>query len=409
MADTTKVNKKQKDTLVYWTLLLLGFCTGLPWGVVTNSGPLFEERLKGTSYGDAFIPHFATIFLLVKVVFLFISVNLLVSLRPHTQLITSVPLLSLAMLGFAFLCAIDFASKLKFYVLVLALSVLVSFFSALFKAGNFGMVSVLPSLYLKALFIGEAMSSVIMAFYSLVLGLAAIKAEKVQTFATFGTASLSILLSVVAYSAVRRRPIFHHYQVKECDEETGDCEEKRKHESIPALISHILCQGLAAFLSGAVSLFIFSYLLSHTESMHPGSKFASRAVFRPLTLLIYPLGDLVGKMLPTWQFFNRPNLPLLQIVLARILLIPLFLLGNFQVNGKNVFPLVFGSDVLFFVLVFTASVSGGYSSTMASVAVLKRVQHHDRGRANTVIAAISLLGNLFGSMASSVFAYIISH
>lgn len=408
MANSEKSKNRSKDHLVYWVLLLLGFCTGLPWGVVTNFGSLFEARLKGTTYGDAFIPHFATIFLLVKVIFLFVSVNLLASFRPQKQLAISAPFLSLSMLGFATICSIEFENKFNFYVLNLALSVFVSFFSAMFKAGNFGIIGMLPSLYLKALFIGEGTSSLIMAFYSLVLGLSSMKAEKTQAFVTFGLASAVILNSFLVYSAVGKRPVFHQHQIKECDKEKGDCVEKLKHESIPSLISQVPCPALSAFLSGAVSLFIFSYVLSHTESVNPGTKLASREVFRPLAMLVFPLGDLVGKMLPTLRFFNRPNLPLLRIVLARTALIPFFLLGNFQVNGKNVFPLIFKSDALFFFLVFAASSSGGYGSTMASLAAPKKVPLHERGRVTTILAAISLMGNLVGSFGSSIFAFIIS-
>lgn len=398
-----------KDSVSHSVLILLGFCTGLPWSVITNSGSLFEEKLRGTSYGDAFLSHFASIFLAVKFLFLLISVRLQFFLSTHNQIVISIPVLSFLLLLFAVICSLSYSNQFLFYALNLFLSLFVSFFSALFKAGTFGLVGHLPSYYLKALFIGEGISSVFMAAYSLALSFVFCPRQSCSLlgFVNFGMASIIMIFSLFIYLVVRKRPIF----LKTLDlpnEEESEIYSEQAFTGICSLMGQVHPEIIATCVSGLISLFIFPYLITHTESNFNNNSFYGKRLFRPLAFLIFYSGDLFGKSFPALITFNRNRIHLMKIVLGRLGFVPLFLLGNFKVKGHHLLPNVIGFDLIFFCLILLTSFSGGFSSTMASLMAPKRVGPVDRGRVTTILSAFSILGNLFGSIASSIFAFILN-
>jgi hypothetical protein len=403
---SVKLKPIYKDTFSYYALILFGFCTGLPWSVVTNSGRLFEEKLRGTIYGDAFLSHFATIFLAVKVLFLLVSVRLQTFLKAQNQILISIPILSVLLFLFAIICSLDYSNQFLFYILNLSLSLFVSFFSALFKGGTFSMVGRLSSYYLKALFIGEGMSSVFMALYSLILSFAFCPRQScsILGFVSFGMSSLIIIFSLFIFLAVKKRPLFVDNPIENDSEEFNEL----AVSSIWILMQKVYPEIVAACFSGLVSLFIFPYLIAQTESSFKNHHFYSQRLFRPLSFLIFCAGDLVGKSLPAMITFCPNRFHLMKIVLGRLAFVPLFFLGNFKVKGHRLLPNVFGFDLIFFILIFLTSFSGGLSSTMASLIAPKKVIPTDRGRITTILSASSLLGNLLGSIISSIFAFILN-
>jgi solute carrier family 29 (equilibrative nucleoside transporter), member 1/2/3 len=397
-----RLDGSKRDNFVYLTLLTMGYCFGLAWSVITNSSKVFEEKLAGTDYAQTFLTQFSTIYQAVSFLFILMSVKLSAMMQVHTQIIISIHSLIFLMVFFGIICSIEYSNKVFFYLLTLTLSLFVSFFSALFKAGSFGVVGHLSSEYLKALFIGEGISSVVMSAYSLLM--ACFFNPKTQTLSliNFGMASVIIFKSLVLYLTARKRPIL-----------LINKDETRKntpttHKPMIAQMKEVSREIIIVFTSTLVSLFIFPYLIICSESSIE-SQFYRDRIFRPLAFLLFSSGDLLGKSLPAFfnfgPFFGKH---LMKMVIGRLIFIPLFLLGNFQIKGHRLLPNLLGCDFIFFILIFLTSLSGGFTSTLICLIAPKKFLPEERGPVNTIMSAFAALGNLCGSLSASLFAYFLN-
>lgn len=397
-----RLDNSKRDNFVYFTLLVMGYCFGLSWSVITNSGKVFEEKLSGTEYAQTFLTQFSSVYQAVSFLFILMSVKLSAILRVHSQIIISVPSLIILMIFFGIICSIDYSNKFSFYILTLTLSLFVSFFSALFKAGSFGVVGHLASDYLKALFIGEGISSVVMSAYSLLMACCFNPNTQTLSIINFGMAAFIISKSLLLYMMARTRPLF-----------IINKEENKKDQPAPqiSMISQMkdISREIAIVLiSTLISLFVFPYLIICTEPSIK-SQFYKDRIFRSLAFLLFSSGDLLGKSIPAFYdfgpFFGKH---LMKMVIGRILFIPLFLLGNFRIKGHQLLPNLLGYDLIFFILIFLTSLSGGFTSTMISLIAPKRFLPEERGQVNTIMSAFASLGNLCGSLFASLFAYILT-
>ena len=394
----------KRDNLVYFALLVMGYCFGLSWSVITNSGKIFEEKLSGTKYAQTFLTQFAVVYQAISFLFILASVRLSTFVSEHLQIIISAPALAFLMICFGITCSIDYSNKFLFYVLTLILSVFVSFFSALFRSGSFLVAGCLPSNYINALYIGEGVSSVIMAAYSLIIACFFNPKGQTLTFINFGMALLIISKSLFLYLMMRRRPIFSLNK----DEIQKDSANSTSIKSMISQMKLISREIFTLMISCSVSLFIFPFMVVCTEASIENLFYRER-VFRYLTFLLYASGDLLGKSLPAFiDFAPYSKKYLMKMVIGRILFIPLFFLGNFKLKGQQLLPNLLGYDLIFFFLIFVSAISGGFTSTMACLIAPKKFSSEDRGQINTIMSAFASLGNLCGSVFASLFAYILN-
>ena len=394
------------DNMVYFTLLIMGYCFGLAWSVITNSGKIFEEKLSGTEYAQTFLTQFAAVYQGISFLFILISVRFSTILSEHSQILISIPSLTILMISFGIICSIDFSNKFLFYSLTLALSIFISFFSALFKAGSFGFVGSLPLNYVNALYIGEGVSSVAMAAYSLIISCFFNPKTQTLVFINFGMAVIIINKSLILYFMARKRPII---LPSKDNAQMDNSVSNVSHKSIFSKMMVISREIIIAMLSTIVSLFVFPYLIICTEASIDNIFYRER-VFRPLAFLLFASGDLLGKSLPALvDYIPSSKSYLTKVVIGRILFIPLFFFGNFRVKGQRLLPNLLGYDLIFFFLIFATSLSGGFTSTVACLIAPKKFLPEERGQINTVMSAFATLGNLCGSIFASLFAYFLNN
>lgn len=189
---------------LYWTFLISGLLISIPWGVITNSIDLFEHHLKGTSYGEAFMSHFAVVFLATKLTFMFLALHR-GGMSPRTQcLLGALGILTVMSTFFVLVLVAPYLQAFVFYVIVMAASMGASLSSGILEAGVYVLAGQAQSI--NAVLIGQSTSALFSASISLIF-IATLSSFKASAWFALGNFGIAILISLIVILLLARSPL----------------------------------------------------------------------------------------------------------------------------------------------------------------------------------------------------------
>ncbi|KAF8306271.1 hypothetical protein DL93DRAFT_2127158 [Clavulina sp. PMI_390] len=154
---------------------------------------------------------------------------------------------------------------------------------------------------------------------------------------------------------------------------------------------------------------ITSSILSVNYSSSSSPRFFSPILFISLHFLLFNIGDWMGRYIcaiPRCQIWNSRSLAILS--LSRTLFIPLFLLCNLSSPSSSLAlsdTPFFNSDVIYWLILLSFSITSGYVATMGMMAV-SSLEHNPRLKKEEIntaatVAQFCLIGGLaMGSLVS---------
>ena len=400
-----------KQKIYYWSYLINGLLISLPWGMIMNSVKFFEVHLKGKSYGEAFLTHFATSFLATKLLVL------LSAMKAQKKLIKATTLWFFGAVGIlitmlAFLALVFFADNfptMGFYILTIGLSVLASINSGLLEAGVYHLAG--KEQMINAVLIGQSISGLFSAVISFSF-IAMFSGVGTTTFA-MGNFIVSIILSFAALGLYYKSHFeFSKLFLRPTEDLDTTSVEEGKVRSL-TLMKKCSREFLSIFLLNLSSILGGMFLISKTISTFqsdPRATMIHNELFRPTAFLVLSFSDLTARLMILMEKFRLMNLAVLPFAMGRILFIPIFLFGRLgKSDGTPIktIPSFLASDTLFYCSIIIFAYSGGYLLAISSLQSQEKVEVHEKGKCSSLIAALSLSGSLLGAIISTFAASIL--
>lgn len=428
--------KLPKDTFnfIYFIIFFLGLSGHLPWNAVLTAQPYFKARLSGSAFGSEFTAHFAIIFKTLKLaIFTAVSVA---GLKINNKLWVGTAAIGNVLIFASFTGMVheqtDSMSANYFYLITLSLVMAAGTFAAIFECGMYLILAAFPPHLTQSFMAGNAVGGILAALNLIISYFSSSANIYISTKLYFILSTLTFVGSLISFIVFLCTDYCKFYQkrlslytiISEVNNTGSDSTDLifepmlKKQASLiqdsnskwygesSVLIKKLWSENFALFMVGFVNLTIFPAIVSVTESVNANSKNASvfqRILFVPLAFLIVSTADFVGKMILSVRFIRKfDKLPFKAMSICRVLLIPLFLVGNIRINGKSlIFSNVLASDTIFFFLLTLAFVGGSYISTIIMLTAPKtKLEITERSRGTVLLCS----AGLFGVFAGSVFS-----
>jgi equilibrative nucleoside transporter 1/2/3 len=157
----------------------------------------------------------------------------------------------------------------------------------------------------------------------------------------------------------------------------------------------------SVFLTFVIAMFypVYSQQILSVRPAKDLPRILEPASFIPLAMLIWNIGDLIGRLLsaiPSLSITNRPHL-VLTLASARVLLIPLYLLCNIKGRGAK-----FNSDFFYFLVQIIYGVSNGFIGTMCMMGAVEYVDVPEREATGAFMTLMLVAGLTVGSLLSFI-------
>jgi solute carrier family 29 (equilibrative nucleoside transporter), member 1/2/3 len=431
---------KDPYNFIYFIIFFLGLSGHLPWNAILTAQPYFKARLIDSSFGTEFTAHFAIIFKALKLaVFTAVSIA---GIKINNKLWVGGSAIGNVLIFTIFTSMVqpggDGLSANSFYLITLTLVIAAGLFLALFECGMYSILGTFPSHLTQSFMAGNAIGGILAALNLIINYYSAASNIYSSTKTYFVISTLVFLLSAFSFIVFLCTDYFKYYQKrlalytvisqvsphaakkleqshsnsnsfepKELLKKPSNQPKTKRFEDSIELIKTLWSSNLALFIVGFVNLTIFPALVSVTESTEAKSKNVSPFqgdLFVPLAFLIVSAADFAGKMFVSLEFVRKlDRLPFTAMSISRILLIPLFLLGNIHIKGRPlILPNILASDTIFFSLLTFAFISGSYITTIIMVTAPKKLDITEQSRATVLLCSAGLLG-VFGGSVFSLF------
>jgi equilibrative nucleoside transporter 1/2/3 len=215
-------------------------------------------------------------------------------------------------------------------------------------------------------------------------------------FATASAVSFITLLAFIHLLGMNRKNAAYKATTQQDRPETP-------RKPVPLLIIYrkTFFLSTSVFITFVIAMFYPVYT-QQIQSVHTPAdipRVLEPASFIPLAMLIWNVGDLVGRLLsaiPSLSITNRPHL-LLTLAVGRVLLIPLYLLCNIKGRGATI-----NSDVFYFLLQIVYGVTNGFIGTMCMMGAVEYVDVIEREATGAFMTLMLVGGLTAGSLLSFV-------
>ncbi|OWF41845.1 equilibrative nucleoside transporter 3-like [Mizuhopecten yessoensis] len=298
--------------------------------------------------------------------------------------------------------------QLPFFVTTLVTVVILSAGSSVFTASLFGLAGIFPPRYMQAAVSGQAVGGLFAAVANL-LTLVAGSTQLHSAFAYFTAATLVSVVTLVSYILLYYLDYSKfHLEMNVTIQEDGFAESshsagslsQRSSSTFPVL-KKIWREGLAVFITFAVSLSCFPAICSSITSQHKDSSEWSGKYFTVIVcFLLFNLGDYAGRIVSgqfQWPKISQSRL-LLVVSLVRVAFIPLLMLCNAQPRAH--LPVVFTSDVYPIVFILLLGLTNGYLCTLCMMYGPKKVMMEYAEFAGASMSVCITIGLASGSLIS---------
>ncbi|XP_064172890.1 equilibrative nucleoside transporter 3 [Anguilla rostrata] len=431
-------HQRPEDTycMVYAIFFLLGIGSLLPWNFFITAKQYWLYKLSNSSdpaaqeephsdLSDYFESYLAIASTVPSVLCLVLNYLLVNRLSSSVRILASLFVI-LAVFGVTTaLVKVDVSQHhSEFFAGTLASVALVSGASNLFSGSVFGISGHFPMRISQALISGQAMGGTLSAVAA-VVDLAAASDVTDSALAYFLTADVFILLCIFMYLLLPKLAYSRHYMLaaansssrvpSEAPPPCGDAESRGGPGgavSVPPLqpiLRKMWLLGLCVFYVFFVSIMVFPAVSSGIQSVHQdsGSPWTT-TYFVPLTsFLLYNVADFCGRQATAWLHWPGPTSRALPaLVLARTVLVPLFMFCNYQPRTR-LHTVLFDSDLFPIAFVCLLGLSNGYLGTLPMIYGPKVVPRELAEPTGVVMSFFLTLGLAVGSAFSVLIVHCI--
>ena len=303
-----------------------------------------------------------------------------------------------------------------YFVFVLTMVLFSSMAAGLFQNGLFAFVSGFgqPD-YVQGIMTGQGVAGVLPPIVQivsvlLVLSVPERKEEQADTgesyksaFAYFLTATgVSLLATLAFWYLARTNP--DQGVAKKIVDGVDEAEELENRERKEVGMMHLFFKlkwfALGVFVCFAVTMLFPVYTQAIVSVRDPATapRLFKPACFIPMAFLFWNFGDLLGRMMPSFQIFSATHAPkpIFWGSVARLIWIPLYLLCN--INGKGA---VVNSDTFYLVAVqLLFGMTSGYIGSTCMMAAPEWVEENEREAAGGFMGLMLVSGLGVGSLLS---------
>jgi equilibrative nucleoside transporter 1/2/3 len=400
---------------VYLNMFFQGISNLLPWNVLIFSNKYFEARLDTVPEAENFIAYFTLIFMAMKFVFLVSGISVTKRVEPDSQIIWSIVGNTLVFTLMGAACVMDLAARTFYYIIL----VLGSLFSAFSEAAFLTTLTYFPAKYTQSYLVGHGFAGVAGAVLHIVSTIHSDSAAS-DSFAMvyFGITTGVILASLGMFYVLRSLNMFKYYfrkgrGVVEAQEEAEKLAQAtgipaNGHSTTMEVFKEIYDLFFTVLILVWVNLTISPMLVVMTDSVIAAAKGDTRDLFHVVAFLVSSIFDLIGKAVPAISIFAIKKMPFLAIACARVVLLPLFLVGNVQMRNYTLpFNPLYQNDYIFMGIMALKALSGGYVGTLCMMWSPFRVKAVNRGKAVTIMVFAIGCGLLLGAISALGLKYIL--
>ncbi|SCW01368.1 LAFE_0D11034g1_1 [Lachancea fermentati] len=403
LEDATFLEKLRN--LSYLTFLLIGVALLWPWNCFLSASLYFQHDVfhDDTIYAKIYISTMMSISTLSSVAF-----NFWLSTRQHGYAKRIVRGLIWEVVVFGSLCVLVSIHKLLptwlTFTILMLLVLTSSVGTAMTQNGAMAMANVFGSQFSQAVMVGQAIAGVLP---SLVLfGVSFIGDPRNQStggiFAYFFTTAMVSVACIILYRASAIGAADKYEMIRDDNTTASDS------KSVPfsVLFSKLKYLVLSIFTAFVVTL-VFPVFAAHT---FVAGLPIHNSQYIPLIFTVWNLGDLYGRVISNYDFFQNPKFtPFKTFIysIARIGLVPLFFCFNINNASKTKYRTL--SDLLYILLQFVFGVTNGNVISVSFMKVSSQLDtDKERKAAGGFTTVFVSTGLALGSIISYLFVYFIS-
>ncbi|OQR82599.1 Equilibrative Nucleoside Transporter (ENT) Family [Achlya hypogyna] len=402
----------------YLVLFLQGVAALLPWNVFITADGYFATRLVGTPVHESFLTWFSMGFNLTALFVLAINTLFLRSFLPRPSVKITIALVGILLVVFLSTVLVKTPSitGMVFFNMTMCSIVVASICSAYLQEGLFELASAFPEIYTQAIMTGQSLAGFIVALSSFVITWAhldpalilasvvvpwAVTDTETSAFSYFVSVLATIGLASVAFAGFLRLPLARYYMAPPAEvaaslESLLEDAPVRKGTQNPAkLLWRVRAHASAVFATFFVTLALFPVLTSAIRSSNPSP--AVRALFTPLSFVLFNGGDLLGRVLAGYAPTLLRGRGLLVVALLRVSFLPLFGLCRLTTSGHSV---VFDHDAYPIVFLVLCAVSNGVLISLSMMQSAHSVAPHQRELTGALMFFCLTSGCTAGAVAS---------
>lgn len=389
--------------LVYFTLLLHGIGTLMPWNMFITAKAYFEDyKLAGTPYAANFLPYvgFAAQIpnLLLNWINIFIPMGVGGNLT--TRIVWSILIEVVAFIMTVILAMCD-SSKWPetFFTVTMITVVILNMGNGVYQNTVFGMAAKLPFKYTGAVILGANISGTFTAIINVVSKIMSPN-ERTAAIYYFITALFILLACFDTYFALPLNRFYRYHEL--IYEKEQQAKRKQNLGAVTytpycTILKQCLPQCFNVFFVFFVTLTIFPAVHSEIQITDKDNFFTGTRFYSDVTcFLTFNIGAMLGSTLATWKTWPSPKYLVLPVVL-RVLFIPFFLMCNYRPQETRYISVLINSDWGYWIGAIYMAVTSGYFSSVAMMYCPRSVEPQYASTAG-MFGAASLITGIFGGI-----------
>ena len=412
----------------------------MPWNtLLANSGYYSDTRLANFEPAKSIFPYFAIIFMTIKFLFVIFSSFIIHLISPERQVIFS-GIGNTLVFFFLTLLSMDTRenatfSDASYFGIVLTLCFMAAIFCAFLNNALYTILGRYNPQHTQAISNGQGLAGMLPLVVKIIMiyscGDSSI--TYLETCLTYAVSTLVMLACIMLFIIYHGQDHSDHFfkvsdpQSKDTMDYKNDPEisqannenENNCHSSYGMLLHsyvrifrYVGWYAITAMLIYFITLGMFPLFYFKVSSVYLtplSSNFFYDKVFMFVNLLLFNVGDWIGKFVPCIQMLIINNrFILFSIAIARIIYIPLFLMSNVTgFTASYPLSLKFASDIAFYLIAFTFGLTNGYISTVAMMTGPTVVPNdNDRSKAGAVMVFFLTLGLTLGVYLSFILNHV---
>ena len=419
-ADLEMNPPKDRLNLVYFTLMLHGIGTLMPWNMFITPKTYFVEYKLGNTtspegdfkYDSDFLAYISFAAQVPNLLFNWLNVFVQFGGSVTTRVVWSILVMVFIFVMTVVLAMTDSAQwPGTFFWVTMSSVVVLNMASGVYQNTVYGMGAKLPAKYTGAIVLGSNISgtfTAIISFISLVM------APNVRTAAIyyFITALLVLLACFDTYFALPLNRFYRYHELMSQKEL-----QRKKRENMGAaprtpyfsVFRKCYPQCINVFLVFFVTLALFPTVQSDIKRSDPSFFIEERFYDSVLCYITFNVCAMIGSTLSTWIRWPGPRSLSIGVCL-RLLFIPLFIFCNYLPKGQErLFPVLIHNDWVYWGLGVLMGITSGHFSSLAMMYCPKNVEPQHQSIAGMFGAAFLVTGLFSGILFSMALTWFVTN
>lgn len=292
----------------------------------------------------------------------------------------------------------------QFFLMTMAMVVVINISSAVMSGALFGMAGLFPSEYMTAVVSGQALGGIFTAL-AFILAMTFGASAKTTAFLYFSIGIFIVFLSIVTYMIMERQKFFKFYFHKNPNDLVSTSKSGiTLKPNFMEVFGKIYVYSISLATVFAVTLAVYpavTELVISVGTVPNEQHIWNDKYFMPVSnYLVFNSGDYLGRIFSGLleKPRNNPHLVLL-LTIVRVVFIPLFMMSNMK---HNFLPTMVNNDLIFIAMVMIFAISNGYLTNITLVMAPRSVMHHEKEMASSIMAAALSMGIVIGAGVSMV-------